>query len=65
VRRGAATHRRSVGEILLEARHLVHPLVENRDDAHVPVIEKLPIDQVLLVAADETIDAELGRDRPS
>ena len=51
-------------EILAEAVDLVHPLVQDRHDADIAVGEPAPIDEMVLVAEDKAIDAELGRNRP-
>jgi len=39
----------------------VHPFIQDRHDADVAVGQLAPIDEVTLVAEEETIDAELGR----
>ena len=49
-------------EILPEPFDLVHPLVQDRDDADVAVQQAPPIDQVSFVAEHIAVDAELGGD---
>jgi hypothetical protein len=49
------------GEILSEPVNLVHPFMQNRHDADVAVEQLAPIDEVMLVAKEETVDAKLDR----
>jgi len=55
---------RASGRIVLpEPIRLVHPFVQDRHDANAAVAEQFPVDEVLLIPADVSVDAELGRDR--
>src|SRR5574337_1053867 len=55
---------RSQSKIFPESFDLVHPFVQNRDDADVPVRQPSPINEMPLVAEEIAVDAERGRDRP-
>ena len=46
-----------------ESSELVHAFVQHRHDTNVSVAQPLPIYEVLLVAKETAIHAELGGDR--
>jgi hypothetical protein len=54
---------RSNPEVVSETVNLVHPLMQDGHDADVAICKQLPIDKMLLIAADIAIHAELRRDR--
>jgi hypothetical protein len=49
--------------IVAEAVDLMHALVQDRHDADVAIVEPAPIDEMVLVAEDIAIHAELRRHR--
>lgn len=51
-------------EILPESLNLVHPFVQDRDDADVAVRQAPPIDEVAFVAENIAVDPERGGYRP-
>ena len=55
---------RSVGQVVPEPIHLMHPLVQDRHDADVPVRQPPPVHEMMRVAEVEAVDGELCRDRP-
>ena len=48
-------------EVLLEAIHLMHPLVKDRDDADVAIGKPPPVHEMPLVAEEIPLHSELGR----
>jgi hypothetical protein len=48
-------------EIISESLNLMHPLVQDRNDADVIVREAAPIDKMLFVAEEVTFDTKLRR----
>ena len=55
--------RDSFAEVLPKPANLVHPLVQDGDDADVSVAQSLPVEEMLPTTKDKPVDAELGRDR--
>ena len=51
-------------EVLLETVNLMHPLVQDRHDADVPVRQAPPVHEVMFVREVEALNPELGRDGP-
>lgn len=49
-------------EILAKPGDLVHPLVQDGDDADPAIIEPAPVDEMVLVAKEVPVDTELRRD---
>ena len=49
-------------QFIFQAVDLMHTLVQDRHDADFAVREQFPVDEVLLVAAEIAVDAELGGD---
>ena len=52
----------SLRKILPKPVHLVHPLVQDRHDADVPVRQPPPVHEMMRVPEVEAFDPELGRD---
>lgn len=50
-------------EILSEPADLVHALMQDCHNADVAIGQSAPVDEVVLVAEEEAVHAELGRDR--
>lgn len=51
-------------EIIPEPLDLMHPLMEDRNDADIAAREAAPIDKMLLVAEKISVDAKLCWNRP-
>jgi hypothetical protein len=54
--------RSAPSEILSEAVDLVHTFMEDCHNADVAIREMTPVDEMPLVAEEEPLDAEFGRD---
>ena len=50
--------------MLPEPADLIHPLVQDGDDADVAAREPAPVDEMVLVVEEIPIDTELGQDGP-
>jgi hypothetical protein len=54
----------SLRKIFPKPVHLMHPLVQDRHDANIPVRQPPPVHEMMLVPEVEAVDGELCRDRP-
>ena len=52
----------SLRDIIPEPVHLVHPLVQDRHDADVPVRQPPPVNEMMCLPEVEALHPELGRD---
>ena len=52
----------SLRQIVRKPVHLMHPLVQDRHDADVPVRQTPPVHEMMRVPEGEAFDAELGWD---
>jgi hypothetical protein len=64
VLRAPPTRTRSVGQVVPEAIHLMHPLVQDGHDADVAVRQPPPVHEMTLLPEIEAVDGELCWDRP-